>query len=204
VNSQNITLAIIATLSASIAVADDFKTTEGKEYKNATVNHVEPDGIVVRTKSGISKIYFTELPKEVQQRFNYDPNKATAYSAAEQNAANEQNRKQQEEATGQAKQSAQEQATIQRNVNQVQNVQALQDTYLALQQQEASLSQRIGDLQKLPEQLSEHSRTGNRGWRHQYVYDNPARADLPALRSRLAAVRKEKGEVEKQLKQAQH
>ena len=51
---------------ASIALSDDFKTINGKEYKNATVTRVEPDGILLKTKSGISKVYFTELPKEVQ------------------------------------------------------------------------------------------------------------------------------------------
>ena len=34
------TLAIIAALSVSIALADDFKTIDGKEYKNATVSRV--------------------------------------------------------------------------------------------------------------------------------------------------------------------
>jgi hypothetical protein len=91
------TLAILVALSVSIALADDFKTIDGKEYKNATVSRVEPDGIVLRTKSGISKVYFVELPKEVQERFHYDAGKAAAYSA-EQNAAQEQLRKQQEEA----------------------------------------------------------------------------------------------------------
>ena len=71
INSQNITLAIIATLSASIALADDFKTVDGKEYKSAQVSRVEPDGIVLKTKSGITKVYFTELPKDVQERFHY-------------------------------------------------------------------------------------------------------------------------------------
>jgi hypothetical protein len=75
------TLAIMAALSTSIALADDFKTIDGKEYKNVTVKRVEPDGIVLISKSGISKVYFTKLPKEVQQRFNYDPEKAAAYSA---------------------------------------------------------------------------------------------------------------------------
>ena len=62
-------VAIIVVCCASVALADDFKTIEGKEYKNATVSRVEPDGIVLRTKSGISKVYFNELPKDVQQRF---------------------------------------------------------------------------------------------------------------------------------------
>ena len=44
------------------------------------MTRVEIDGITVKTKSGISKLYFTELPKEVQQRFHYDPQAATAYS----------------------------------------------------------------------------------------------------------------------------
>ena len=198
------TLTLLTICVTSIALADDFKTTNGKEYKNATVSRVEPDGIIVRSKSGISKIYFSELPKEVQQRFNYDPDKAAAYSAAEQNVAYEQNRKQQEEATGQSKQPVKEQADIQRNVDQVRNVQALQDSYVALGQREAVLSQRVGELQKLPEHLSVHSYTGNRGKRHRYVYDNPARADLPVLQSQLSAVRQEKAKVEKQLKQTQH
>jgi hypothetical protein len=82
----------------SIALAEDFKTVNGKEYKNATVSRVEPNGIVLRMKSGILKVYFTELPKEVQQRFNCDPEKAAAYSA-NQNAALEQARKQREQTT---------------------------------------------------------------------------------------------------------
>jgi hypothetical protein len=91
------TLATLASLFASLAVADDFKTVDGKEYKDAKVSRVEPDGIVLKTKSGISKVYFVELPKEIQERFHYDAAKANAH-CAEQNAAQEQLRKQQEEA----------------------------------------------------------------------------------------------------------
>jgi hypothetical protein len=92
------TLAILAAQCASLALAEDFRTINGKEYKNATVSSVEADGIVLKTKSGVSKVYFTELPKEVQQRFNYNPEKAAEYSA-NQNASLEQARKQQEQAT---------------------------------------------------------------------------------------------------------
>src|SRR5205823_10222375 len=76
-------MAILAALCASIALADDFKTIDGKEYKNAKVSRVEPDGLVLMTKSGISKVYFAELPKEVQERFHYDAEKALEYSAAQ-------------------------------------------------------------------------------------------------------------------------
>ena len=82
-NPRNTIIAIFATLSASLALSEDFKTVNGKEYKNVAVTRVEPDGIVVKTKSGLSKVYFTELPNEVQRRFNYDPQQAAAFSAAE-------------------------------------------------------------------------------------------------------------------------
>jgi hypothetical protein len=59
----------------SLAFAEDFKTINGKEYKDATINRVEADGIVLRTKTGISKVYFVELPKDVQERFHPSPAK---------------------------------------------------------------------------------------------------------------------------------
>jgi hypothetical protein len=77
------TLTLLTMCIASLALADDFKTIAGKEYKNATVTRVESDGIVIRSKSGISKLYFTELPKEDQERFHYDLEKAAAAQAAE-------------------------------------------------------------------------------------------------------------------------
>src|SRR5436190_14626359 len=67
------TLAILATLFASIALADDFKTVNGKEYKNATLSRVEPDGIVIKFSGGIVKIPFTALSRELQEKYHYDP-----------------------------------------------------------------------------------------------------------------------------------
>jgi len=99
-NPQNTIITIFVALSVSLALADDFKTVAGKEYKNATVTQVDLDGIVVRSKSGISKIYFQELPKEVQQRFNYNPQQAAAFSSA-QAATIQQTNQQNEEANKQ-------------------------------------------------------------------------------------------------------
>lgn len=65
----------------AVALADDFKLISGKEYKDAIVTRVEPDGIVLKTKSGISKAYFVELPGDVQERFHYNAAIASAYSA---------------------------------------------------------------------------------------------------------------------------
>jgi hypothetical protein len=82
VKFEAITLAILASLSASLAQAEDFKTINGKEYKNATVSRVEADGIVIKFHGGIAKIFFVELPNEVQRRFGHDPDKIGAEKAA--------------------------------------------------------------------------------------------------------------------------
>ncbi len=70
-NPRKAIIAILATLSASLALAEDFKTVSGRVYKDASISRVEADGIVLRTKTGISKVYFVELPKDVQERFRY-------------------------------------------------------------------------------------------------------------------------------------
>ena len=70
-NPQKATIVILATLFVSLALAEDLKTVSGKIYKDATISRVEADGIVLRTKTGITKVYFAELPKDVQERFHY-------------------------------------------------------------------------------------------------------------------------------------
>src|SRR2546423_567174 len=88
---------ILLILFPPIVFAEDFKTVNGKEYKNATVSRVEPDGIVLKTKSGITKVYFSELPKEIQERFHYDSAQATQFNAAQQSAVTQQNAAKQQE-----------------------------------------------------------------------------------------------------------
>ena len=73
------TLAILAALCTSIALADDFKTVDGKEYKNAKVSRVEPDGLVINFPGGIVKIPFTELSPEIQQKYGYNPGTAAEF-----------------------------------------------------------------------------------------------------------------------------
>jgi hypothetical protein len=62
---------ILAVLFTSVALAEDFKTVSGKVYKDATVSRIEADGIELKTKTGISKVYFAELPQDVQERFHW-------------------------------------------------------------------------------------------------------------------------------------
>ena len=77
-NLRATTITILLLLLGSLALAEDFKTVRGRIYKDATIERVESDGIVLRTKMGISKVYFVELSKDVQRRFHYRPGKAVA------------------------------------------------------------------------------------------------------------------------------
>src|SRR6266404_7016249 len=74
---------ILVVCFASVALADDLKTINGKEYKNAKVSRVEPDGIVITFSGGIVKLPFIELPGDVQKKYGYNSTAAAAYSAEE-------------------------------------------------------------------------------------------------------------------------
>ena len=182
----------------SVVFAEDFKTINGKEYKDATITRVEPDGVVVKTKSGVTKVYFAELPKEVQERFHYDSEKAASYSA-EQAAHYATYQKHQEEterqqADADAKKNAVlagQQATINRS-------RALQARYTELQEQEDELLLQIGQA-KQPGPAY-YGGKNNRTLLH---HPNPQKSRLPFLESHLKDVRREKGEVRKQLEKAQ-
>jgi hypothetical protein len=182
----------------SLALADDFKTLTGKEYKDVTVSRVEPDGIVLTGKAGISKVYFTELPKDVQERFGYDPQKAGDYSA-QQSAGFEQVRKQHEEASRQKAEASQkadqyrvEQATRQNNIR------ILQARYEELQRQEDDLLVQMGEAKKPGPAY--WGGKNNQTLRH---YPNPKASQLPLLQSHLKDVRHEKDQVRKQLEKPQ-
>ena len=202
VNPRRTTIAILAALSAaSLALADDFKTNSGKEYKNATVTQVEADGIVIKTKSGISKLYFTELPKDVQERFHYDPAQAAAAQAAAVRQTQELNQfnSQQEELAKQQKAASAKQ--YQQGLEQqakYNNVQALTDQLSILQQQEQNLLVRVGQAEKRKEEAWRRWVDGRGG-----QYDTSAEAELPVLRGNLDNVREEKKRVSQELKRAQ-
>jgi sRNA-binding protein len=180
---------------AAAALCEDFKTVNGKEYKDATITRVEPDGVVVKTNSGITKVYFSELPKDVQEHFHYDSEKAAAYSAEQ--AANytayqkQQDETQRQQQAAEAKNNAalaQQQAATNRT-------QALQTRYSELQKQEDDLLRQIGQAK----QPGPAYRQG-KSVRHQ---PNPQKSELPLLQSHLSDVRHEKTEVKKQLDKVQ-
>ena len=188
-----LTLFILCFTSA--AVAEDFTTVNGKEYKEATVTRVDPDGIVVKTKSGITKVYFTELPRQVQERFHYDSAKAASYSS-EQTANYTAYQKQQEEAQRQqAEADAKIKAVFEQQQAATNHSHALQARYNELQTQEDDLLLQISQAK----QPGPEYRKG-KSVHHQ---PNPQKFRLPLLESHLKDVRHEKAEVRKQLEKAQ-
>ena len=193
VNTKVVTFLIFSVTAA--ALSDDFKTVNGKEFKDATITRVEPDGIVVKTKSGMSKVYFAELPKEVQERFHYDPQKASTYSAEQAaNFAAYQN--QQAEAQRQRQEAAAKNNAILTQQQAAKNrTQTLQDRHATLQQEENALLLKIGEAKQ----------PGPEYWqgKHKSHHPNPQKSQLPLLQSQLSDVRHEKGEVRKQLKKGQ-
>jgi hypothetical protein len=188
------TLTLLTICVTSIALADDFKTTNGKEYKDAKVTRVEPDGIMLLTKSGISKVYFNELPKELQDRFHYQPEQAAAYSG-QQNAALEATQKQQEEAMRQTAEAAEKQR---QSAGAQQAAQSLQARYADLQQQEQNLLSAIGQAKQPGQRIY-----NGRGYPTRYRRENPDAARLPALENQLDNVRDEKNTIKKQLEHPQ-
>jgi hypothetical protein len=180
---------------ASAAFAEDFKTVNGKEYKDATVTRVDPDGIVVKTKSGITTVYFIELPKEVQEHFHYDSEKAESYSAEQATNYTAYQKQQDETQRQQQAADAKNKAALAEQQAAINRTQALQIRYGELQRQEDDLLRQIGQAK----QPGPEYRQG-KSVRHQ---PNPQKSQLPVLQSHLSDVRREKTEVKKQLEKAQ-
>jgi len=191
-------LAFLVLCLTSFGFAEDFKTLNGKEYKDATVTRVEPDGIVIKTNSGVTKIYFTELPKDVQEHFHYDSAKAASYSA-DQAANYAAYQKQQEETRRQQQDAnAKNSAALAEQQAATNHTQALQIHYAELQKQEDDLLHQIAQA-KQPGPAYHGGKNG-RTLLHQ---PNPQKSQIPILQSHLSDVRHEKTEVRKQLEKAQ-
>ena len=183
----------------SVAFSDDFKTLTGKEYKDATVSRVEPDGLVLTSKTGISKVYFTELPKDVQERFGYDPQKAAEiiqHSKVQDSTKSENNRK---------KHRDRKRMHRKRPINTERNKQIG-----GTRSKCSKLATRsFRDKKTTCFFRSEKRRspgpaywggTKNKTLRH---YPNPQASQLPLLQSHLKDIRHEKDQVRKQLEKAQ-
>ncbi|HEX2750163.1 MAG TPA: hypothetical protein VHM91_19305, partial [Verrucomicrobiales bacterium] len=80
------------TLMAGSAMAkekitfDDLLLEDGTTLKNVVVLKVEPDGLRLEHKNGVSKVKFEELPEMVQKQFAFDRNKAEEFRLNQETA----------------------------------------------------------------------------------------------------------------------
>jgi len=58
--------------------SETFITLEGDRF-TGVIKRVEPDGIVLRTSDGVSKLKFKNLPHEVGVKYGYDPELETQF-----------------------------------------------------------------------------------------------------------------------------
>ena len=95
-------------------------------------------------------MYFTELPNEVQRRFNYDPQQAAAFSAAEAAnyaAAQNQQQKQLEQAQRQQAMGTQNLAKIGQIQSTVNAMHGLEGRLAQIQSEKTAVQQRIREMQ---------------------------------------------------------
>ncbi len=59
-----------------------LREVSGREYRNARITGKEPDGLMVRHEGGVSKVLFVSLPKEIQDKYEFDPIEAEKFREA--------------------------------------------------------------------------------------------------------------------------
>jgi len=82
-------LLIAAILPAFGSLAEDVRSSDGTVYHNIKEVKAEPDGLVFVYDKGMAKVDFERLSPEMQRRFGYDRQKATAYRAHQAAAVQE-------------------------------------------------------------------------------------------------------------------
>ena len=58
---------------------ESLKSTEGREYKDATIKEIHPNGIRISHATGAVSLPFNRLPEKLQQRFNFDRDEAMQF-----------------------------------------------------------------------------------------------------------------------------
>ncbi len=76
-----LSLAIQLAAFADDTKLDSLTTTDGKTYTNITIKRSDPSGIDIVYSAGAVHLLFANLPKEIQDKYGYDPAKAQAFLA---------------------------------------------------------------------------------------------------------------------------
>lgn len=72
---------LLVLLSLPLA-AEDWTTTDGTVYKSVQVVRVEDDAVTILYADGGALVPLVKLPRNLQMRFDYDPEKAKVAAAA--------------------------------------------------------------------------------------------------------------------------
>ena len=83
---RNIFVIVVALATFMHVQAETFTLADG-DTVSGEIRRVEPDGIVLIIDSGISKVKFSNLPREIAEKYGYDPNKAKAFKDSQMAAA---------------------------------------------------------------------------------------------------------------------
>jgi chromosome segregation ATPase len=157
---------------------------------------------VTNEKAGmIVTLYFSELPKEVQERFHYNLEECDKYQGEQAQAAEQQSEESRRQGEENEKKNKKEWEELEEHNKERKRVKELVANINQLQQEKDDLERRIAEENNLPKKLSERSLLNR--YTHRYRYDNPARADLPDLKNRLNEVNRDLQEAAKQLHQLQ-
>ena len=74
-------LCCLSVLLPDLLHSAEFTTLDGEHYTGATIKRVDPDGLLVTYPDGVVKIKFKNLPKEVGEKYGYDPTKEATFLA---------------------------------------------------------------------------------------------------------------------------
>lgn len=62
---------------------ESLKSTDDEEYKDVTIKEIHPDSMKISHSTGVGNIPFEKLPKELQDRFRFNPKDAAAHRKKE-------------------------------------------------------------------------------------------------------------------------
>jgi hypothetical protein len=80
-------LPLLVLLAGFSSYGEELKMADGEIFTFESIKKTEPDGLVVLTDSGVSKIRFSKMSEEDKMRYGYDPAKDKGFQEAKQQAA---------------------------------------------------------------------------------------------------------------------
>jgi hypothetical protein len=82
-------LASLLAFSTVTLHAEDWTTSDGIKYQDVKVVRVEDDAVTIIYKDGGALVFLNKLPASLQDRFDYDPQKAKVAAEARSKADQE-------------------------------------------------------------------------------------------------------------------